>query len=364
MVKSSRLAAVAIFAAACGGGAAPDPGGGRIVATLDHRGDTIAVSVDNGDVYVILLDAKSSPKMAVERVHGTEVTPMPLGPVDWSDYADSLMVGLDPPKTALVSGGKAYFLGAYGVTILPLDGTPGRTLYPPAPSPAPPTDHAYDSMGAFTVDEGNVYVCDRDLTTNSNNFARFRTDGTWEVLFTGPTPIDDDDCFAAAVAVDADAVYWSTSQAIRAFNKLDGTVRTVVALQGPSLPPPLLAVGGESLFWFDDFDTAFHGTPKSGTTPAISTALGATTLLPIVPTDPAPFSMIGAGDRVYWMTPFDLHQMPFAGAAANVLAHRARQGGLYLGLAADSQYVYFTNSDLDSGSDAGSGEVTLRAVPL
>ncbi len=163
-----------LSATACGGGAL-DPGEGTDVAHLSATGNVINLSIDRGDVYIIFLDSSSSPRIAVVRARGSEVTQMPLAPTDWSDYSASLQIGLDPAKSALVSGGKAYFLGEYGVTVVPLDGSPSRTLY--QPGGLPQVGHAENSLGSFAVDGDSVYACDRDLTTNSSNFGRHAAEG-------------------------------------------------------------------------------------------------------------------------------------------------------------------------------------------
>jgi hypothetical protein len=353
---SAVLPAV-ISVTACGGGTVPSEGSG--VAQLTAMGHVINVSVDRGDVYVILLDSSGSLRIAVERVRGSAVTQMPLAPTDWSDYAASLQVGLDPPKTALVSGGKAYFLGAYGVTVVPLDGSPSRTLY--QPNGRSLAGHAHNSLGAFAVDGDSVYACDSDLTTNSINFGRFDANGNWELLVTGSSPASEETCFDGGMAVDAAAVYWSTSQSIRAYSKHDGTVTTVVNLGGLSLAPPLLAIGGGSLAWFDTLDLAFHVVNKKSMTPSLPAALGPTTLVEFGPADPAPFSMLATGDDIYWLTPFELHRLSTSGGAPDLLAHRPQSGGLFMGLATDGKNLYFT--DTDGAADAG-GDVTLRSVPL
>ncbi len=347
-----------LSATACGGGAL-DPGEGTGVAHVTATGNVINLSIDRGDVYIIFLDSSSSPRIAVVRARGSEVTQMPLAPTDWSDYSASLQIGLDPAKSALVSGGKAYFLGEYGVTVVPLDGSPSRTLY--QPGGLPQVGHAENSLGSFAVDGDSVYACDRDLTTNSTNFGRFGADGQWELLVTGSSP-PEEECFAGGMAVDADAVYWSTSQSIRAFSKHDGTVTTVVNLGGLSLPPPLLAIGGGSLAWFDTLDLAFHVVNKKSMTPSLPAALGPTTLVEFGPTDPGPLSMLATGDHVYWLTGFDIHRLSMGGGSPDLLAHRSQSGGLFMGLATDGKNLYFTNTD--GGGDGGGGDVTLRSVPL
>jgi hypothetical protein len=98
-----------------------------------------------------------------------------------ADYSQSFLVGDNPTKTALVNGGKAYFLGAYGVTVVPLDGSATTTLYPPGPGGT----HAIDLFGAFTVGSGDIYVCESGLSTGTTDLGRFDPDGTWEFLFTG-----------------------------------------------------------------------------------------------------------------------------------------------------------------------------------
>jgi len=174
-------------------------------------------------------------------------------------------------------------------------------------------------------------------------------------------PSIDESCFGGAVTADADAVYWSTTQAIRAYSKHDGTVRTVVDLGGLANAPPLLAIGGGSIVWFDSLDAAFHAADRSGTTPSLPAALGATTLLRLdALNDPAPFSMLATSDRVYWLTFFGLHRLLTAGGKAHLLASRPQRTGHFFALATDGRNVYFT--DGDASADGGSGALTLRSV--
>lgn len=361
-----RLGALtlAVFTAACGGGeGAPKPNEGTNVATLAAQGSTIALSFDGSAIYAIVQSTSSSGTsasgIAVDRVNGSEVTAMPIAPTDWSDYSMNVGRGSNPAKTALVSGGVAYFLGFYGVTVVPLDGSPSSTLYVPAPgSNSTSANSANAPLGAFIVDAGNIYVCDYDFSTNSTNFGRFDQDGTWDLLFTGTRPSQDESCSLGAMAVDPDAVYWSTTAAIRAYSKADGTVRTVVALEGLSLAPPLLAAAGGSVAWFDWFDTAFHVASTNGSTPDTPAALGATTLLQVQGSAPAPFSMLSTAQDVYWLSPVAIHRLPLDGGPDDVLASGA-QTDFFVGLAADGQELYFTEEVLDDG---GPGELTVRAV--
>lgn len=352
------VVALAIGAMACGG--ASDPGEGTFVAHLTSNGTAISVSVDRGDVYVVLIDAAGSLRISVDRVRGSDVTTMPMAAPDWSDYASGIAT-LDAAKSAVVSDGKAYFLGQSGVTVVPLDGSPSRTLYEPDPQ-SPTRGHAFNVLGAFAVDGESIYVCDSDLTTATTNFGRFDADGTWELLFAGSLPAQDETCFDGAMAVDASAVYWSTSQAIRAYSKRNGTVTTVVDLQELADAPTLLAVDDSSVAWFDMLDLAFHVADKKRTTPSTSAALGATALTQLAPSDLTPLSLLAMGSSVYWLTGLDLHRLPKGGGSPDVLAHRPQQGGEYMGLATDGKQIYFTDSGRDG--DGGSGEVTLRSVSL
>lgn len=353
---------VAVFAAACGGGgqAAPKPGDGTNVATLSLQGAPLALSFDGSAIYAIVFQPTSSPQIAVDRVDGSEVTAIPIAVTDLSDYVTNNQIGINPTKTALVSASVAYFLGVYGVTVVPLDSSPSSTLYVPAPGSNSTTVNSFNApLGSFIVDSGSIYVCDYDFTTNSTNFGRFNQDGTWDLLFTGDRPAQDESCSAGAMAVDASAVYWSTTAAIRAYGKADGTVRTVVALEGLSLAPPLLAAGGGSVAWFDWFDAAFHVASVNGTTPDTPAALGATTRLQLAGSAPTPFSLLSTAQNLYWLTPYDLHRLPIDGGPDDVLASRSTQTDAFIGLAADSQTLYFT--DWDPG-DGGLGDLTVRAV--
>lgn len=124
-VRRGRIAGASGFVILLlvGCGSALTPYEGTFVAEVNKNGVPINVSVDGSDVYVVLIDqTAASPRVAVTRVRGTQVTDMPLGPTDWSDYTKSDLVAINPTQTAQVSGGKAYFLGHAAVTVVPLDG--------------------------------------------------------------------------------------------------------------------------------------------------------------------------------------------------------------------------------------------------
>jgi hypothetical protein len=360
MKSHTSLAAIGVTILATGcGDQVSSPADGLPVATVTLEGTTLAMSLDGEDTYVILIDNRDVPHIAVDWVHGSEVTPMPIAVTDWLDYLGNLFIRVNPTTTALVSGGIAYFIGAYGVTVVPLDGSASQTFY--QPNPESPIGHVYNSLGSFTVDGGQIYVSDADISTNSNNFGRFDANGAWELLFMGPAPLLKESCLGGGMVADADAVYWTTSLAIRAYNKHDGTVTTVVDLAGrSSLAPSLVTIGGDSIVWFDWFDAAIHVANKAGTTPAA--ALGPTGRLDFGPAAPPPFSMFATADRVEWLTGEQLQRLPLAGGQPEVLvATRPAQGGFYLGLAPDGHNVYFTYDAM--GSDGGPGEVTVRSFP-
>lgn len=326
---------------------------------MTSLGQVIGLSVDAGEVYVVVLDANGALQLEVLRVRGSVVEKMPIAPTDWSDYGMGGKVGLDPAKTIQVSGGKAYFLGGYGVTVVPLDGSPSRTLYPP--DPRSPLLRSYDIMGSFAVDGDTVYACESDMTADATSFGRFDASGTWEVLFTGPSPSSEESCFAGSMAVDPGAVYWATSRSIRAYAKEGGAVTTVVSLGGLSLAPSLVAVGGSSLAWFDYLDLALHVVDKKGMTSSLPSALGPTTLARFSPSDQAPFAMLVNGGHVYWQTFYELHGLSTSGGTPDLLAHRPQSGGRFMGLATDGKNLYFTDTD---GDGDGGGDVTLRSAPL
>lgn len=344
--------ALTLGTSACGGSASTHPSP-TLIARLTAQGNAIALSVDGGDVYVILIDDLVVAQLKVLRVRGTEVTSMPANIADLSDYAKSGVIGLNPALTARVSGGTAYLMGGYGVTVVPLDGTPSTTWYPEVQSPG--------GLGAFTVDEGQVYVCGTDLGSNTLFLGRFDAGGAWQVLYTSDRPAQDESCFAGAITADSEAVYWSTGRAIRAYDKSTGAMRTVVDLGNDPFPPRPLVVSGGSLVWFDS-DSAFHVADKETSTPATSAALGATTRLHIDPlSDPVPFSMIATSDRVYWLSPQALHRFPTGEGADDVLASRPLGSGIYWGLGTDEHLVYFLGVDLPDG---GPGPLTLEGVAL
>jgi len=324
---------------------------GTFVAQVNKNGAPINVSVDGSDVYVVLMDqTAASARVAVVRVRGMQVADMPLGATDWSDYTKSQIVDINPTQTARVSGGKAYFMGYAGVTVVPLDGSPGQVLYPP-PDPSDPPGPPLDFLGAFTVDGDDVYVCGNtpsiDPATGTRLW-RIRPDGTWERLFAWS---DSDSCFGSAIAVDADSVYWSTQNTLRAWDRTTAQTRTVVEGSLGGVGVPELAVSRDSLVWLDE--TGVHATRKTAT-PSTSTD---TLLSPFKPTDPRVFSLVTSPDHIYWMNQIKLFTMPLAGGSVDVLAQRPLPPGSFIGLALRDATLYF-------GDAMGApGSVLLRSVP-
>jgi hypothetical protein len=339
-------------AVACGcGGSASGRGEGEAVATLEPTSATLGLSYDGASVDAVLIDSATT-SVRVLRVTGSTTSTVPLNHTDFGDYAQNLTLRTNPSKTTVVSGGNAYFLGMYGVTVAPLDGSTSATFYTMPKS----------ILGAFEVDGGSVYASACDVA-NSTSFGRFDANGAWELLFTGSVPTSDDTCANGAMTADTDAVYFSTSQAIRAYSKSDGTVRTVVDLQGPTLPADPLAVNSTSIVWFDWFDTAFHIASKTAETPAQSAALGATTLLRLSQTsDLAPSAVFATDDAVYWLTLTELHRLTIATGQDEVMAKHPAKTGYYEGLATDGENVFFTDDTLGA-ADGGFGGVVLRSVP-
>jgi hypothetical protein len=338
-----------VLLAGCSAGT---PGEGTFVAQVNNNGAPINVSVDGSDVYVVLMDqTAASPRVAVVRVQGTQVAKMPLGATDWSDYTKSQIVDINPTQTARVSGGRAFFLGYAGITIVSLDGSPGQVLYPP-PDPGDPPGPPLDYLGAFTVDGGDVYVCgnvpSRDLSTGTRLW-RIRPQGTWERLFAWS---GSDACFGSAIAVDADSVYWSTQNTLRAWDRTTGQTRTVVeGGLGQSVGVPELAVSRDSLIWLDE--SGVHAARKTATPSTSTDAL----LSPFKPTDPVVFSLVTSPDHIYWMNQIMLFGMPLAGGSVDVLAQRPLPPGSFVGLALRGATLYF-------GEAMGApGRVLLRSVP-
>src|SRR5580658_8854731 len=124
MKSHTSLAAIGVTILATGcGDEVSSPADGLPVATVTLEGTTLAMSLDGEDTYVILIDDKDVPHIAIDWVHGSEVTPMPIAVTDWLDYLNNLFLPVNPTTSVLVRGGIAYFLGAFGVTVVPLDGS-------------------------------------------------------------------------------------------------------------------------------------------------------------------------------------------------------------------------------------------------
>ncbi len=358
MQKARCGVTAAALLAACGGGTASSQPSEETIAGTISVGDAFSVSADGSDIYVLTLGsaevaggAATTLAIVATRFRASQTDTFTLA-ADWSDFAASPAFKLAPAKTAVVQGGVAYFLGFYGVTVVPIDGGNSQ-IFEESPAMDIP-------LYSFGVGGGFVYACDSNLTTNSTNFGRFDAGGSWHLLYAGTLPASDETCFFGAVAVDTDAVYWSTSRAIRAYDLADGSVRTVVTLQAPDEAPTFLTISGDSLVWYDDLDTAFHAVNKTAVTDGTAMALGASTIARLGGQDLAPFSMVATDTNVYWLTPLDLHRVPAAGGDEEVLAQTASPN-LYLGLATTNGNLYFAE---DTGlGDGGLGSVTLRTRP-
>lgn len=197
-----------------------------------------------------------------------------------------------------------------------------------------------------------MYVCcntaSRDPAANTRLW-RIRSDGTWERLFSWSI---DEPCFGSAIAADAGAVYWSTKDSLRAWDKTSGQTRTVVegGFAG-SVGVPELAVSGDSLVWLDS--DGVHVTSKTATTSSSSDTLRS----PFKQTDPRVFSLATSRDHIYWMNQMTLFGMSFAGGSVDVLAHRSPPPGTFMGLALHGSTLYFAETM------GAPGSVSLRSVP-
>ncbi len=355
MQRAPSGAVAAALLAACGGSSSSNtPSEGTSLGTLTVDAP-IGVSADGSDVYVLSAERANSSvtspvSVAATRFRGSQVDTFALA-ADWSDFGQNLAVSLQPAKISTVQGGIAYFLGAYGVTVVPIAGGDSQIFEE--------SQAENYELVTFGVGGGFVYACDFDIETNTSHFGRFDAQGSWQLLYTSTLP-GEETCSYGAVAVDTDAVYWSTNRAIRAYDIADGSIRTVVNLQTPDDPPWLLAISGDSLVWFDLLDTGFHAVAKTALTDDSSAALGASTIARINPNDPAPFSMVATATDVYWLSSFALHRVPTAGGDDEILAETALPNR-YVGLAAVDGKLYFAeDSRLDDG---GVGTATLRTRP-
>ena len=349
------LFCLALACGGCGGRARSDASGpGDPVAVLAHAGGTVSVSADGDDVYAILLESTIGgvPLVSIQRYRDGGITEMPFQVNDWSDWSASGVFPDNPAQTALVSGGKAYFMGAYGVTVAPLDGTPGATFYPPPGGPSG------NMLGSFAADSTGVYFERGNFDANTLSLLRFDPSGGWTELFTTDPSGPPESGLAGAAVADQGTLYWSTTRAIRAYSEADGTVRTVVALAGEALAPPLLTVSGDTLVWFDFLDAGLHAVDKTSSTPDDSASLGATTILRLDGSDPGPYALVGTPDHAYWLSVVGLHELPIHGDLPSLKATGSTSAALQ-GLAAAGSDLYFTTVDF---SDGGLGEVTFRSV--
>jgi hypothetical protein len=345
--------ALSFLSARCGGNSLPgDPGPGTAIAVLSDNALQLNLDADGTDLFATIVDLHSAaPRFAVLRARGTHVVDLPLAATDWSDYAKTPNTAI-PNNTVRVQGGKAYFLGIGGVTVVPLDGSASKVLLVRVGSP--PIE-GNTIMGAFTVDQETIYLCYEDLLRHGAAFGRFLPDGTWEVL---SSPGDSgESCFEGSVVADADSVFWSTTRAIRVFRKRDGALASAVDLSAHGLDwaPWQIQTTSTSIVWVDL--TGIYAASKTAT----SLAGDATAIARFQSTDPFVHSLLASDDQVYWLTRTDLFRAPESGGTATLLAHRPYAPGLFLGLAALEGNLYFVASEYAASSDTFA--LTLRSVP-
>jgi hypothetical protein len=242
-------------------------------------------------------------------------------------------------------------MGMSAVTVVDLAGAASRTLSDPPPPGTTAGTAAVDRFGAFAVDHGDVYVCN-DVVGVGARLERFGADGSWRVLFMSSA--SSESCFAGAIAVDAESVYWSTTRGIHAWDRASGSVRTVVDAQGTLLPFPELAVSGASIVWLSD------GIRVANKTASNLTPTAGALLVALPPSDPAVFSLAATQDHVYWQTQVAIRRVPISGGAVEVLAQRSPPPGAYMGLALSGSVAYFVEAR-PAGDE--SYEAVLRSAP-
>jgi hypothetical protein len=227
------------------------------------------------------------------------------------------------------------------VTVVPLDGS--AALHFARTGPMGPTG------AVAAVDGGDVYLCYVDQTPT---FGRFGADGTWEALFSAAPG---EDCYAQAIAVDGDAVYFPTKGSIYRWSKSDGKVTTVVAQRDPSHAfVDDLAVSGDWLVAYDG--NAVWKVAKTGTT----TFADSTTLFTLAPDDPFVFSMTADATDVYLLSQVHLLRVGTTDGTSKMVAGRPDPPGSFSKLAVGASSVYFLNEEPGEG---GSYSCELRSVP-
>jgi hypothetical protein len=326
----SLLAAAAVLAG-CSSPSSPAVGEGNVVATLPSNIQPFGVALSGGDPIVASLGG-SPATVQLYRVHGGVTTPVAIGPVDWGDFGASCCIENNPQGAFGADAANAYFLGAHGVTIVPLDGSRGAVMRMTAPG----------NMGGFTVDAGTIYACFNAYS--ESELVRFRTDGSSEIL----ARADRDGCLFGALAVDDEAVYWpsasvdSTKVTVHRWNKQDGVSAIVTTLPW-EFSPNSMSVSGAQLVM-----------SSSGAVVKVDKHGGdAATLDSIAPHDPAIFSTIADATYVYVETEIDVRRVPLAGGAPEVVARK--DAPAFMGVALDGAHVYFASHEQD-------GTVTLRSV--
>jgi hypothetical protein len=337
---------LALFLVACGSSGAHGPGEGDVVAELGAKSLPMGLSIDGGHFFVPIV-ADAPLRVTILRGDGATSSEVPLGPVDFADYAENTRVGLDPASTVAVARGRAYFLGRYGVTVAPLDGTPGRTFFR-LPSPGTTEAHSFDGfVGGFAVDGDDAYVCYTDGDDERALLGRYRADGTWEDLARSDVR---EKCYGVPLAVDNEAVYWATSRNVRRWEKAT-RVSSVIAT-GLNDAPDSLAVGGDSLLVLRD---DLRRIDKRRDAPLDSSQ----EIFQLQSEDPAVFSVAADASYAYVLSLHELRRFPLAGGPPDVLAQRGAPGA-FIGLALDAQRLYFVDVDADASGNAT--RMTIRAV--
>jgi hypothetical protein len=338
--------AFALFLVACGSSSPAGPGEGEVVAELAAKDLPMGISVEDGRAYVPVI-AHDPLRVSILKAEGGASSEISLGAVDFADYAQNARIGLDPASTVAVGRGRAYFLGFYGVTVAPLDGTAGRTLYRP-PTPGTTEDHSYDGyVGGFALDGDVAYVCYTETVDGRSLLGRYRADGTWEDLARSDGR---ERCDGASLAVDDQAVYWATSRTVYRWDK--ATRASSVVATGLNDAPMGLAVSGDSLLVLRD---DLRRLDKRGNAPLDASQ----ELVQLQPEDLAVLSIAVDETYGYTLSQGELRRIPLAGGPSELRAQRGVPGA-FIGLASDAQRVYFVDVDADHGGNVT--RMTLRAV--
>ncbi len=351
-MRSSSLVLLALLAVGCAG-STDAPSRGDVVTRLPNGVEAFALAAD-GDRLVTALrytDAPPATAMRLAHVDGPKLVPAPLPPdVSWHDVAAAVDIK-EPWSIVRSGGGKAYFLGFYGVTVLALDGSSVRYLFRPSWQRDPIGDDAAagydadgDAAGGFAVADGAVYVTYRDDDSECT-LGRFRDDGAYEALAKVP---GEPDVTADAVVAGDGAVYFAAGADVMRWIERD---RTVSTFWHASVGTPWrMARGGATVYveTLAESGSEIVALPESGAPAVRLQAFGGS--------DPASLGLAADDAHVYRLTQIDLRRYAAGGGAVETLAQRPPPpAGSFVGLAVVGSNVFF--GDGDNG-----GDFVVRAV--